>query len=62
MSLNSSFLFGYQSISKGNVALHSALREFQMNILRGHSKTTLTRFWPLLTTYLPLVDIFKEIP
>ena len=32
MSLNSSFLFGYQSISKGNVALDSALREFQMKI------------------------------
>ena len=29
--------------------------------LRGHSKTTLTRFWPFLTTYLPLVDIFEGI-
>ena len=26
--------------------------------LGGHSKTTLTIFAPILTTYLPLVDIF----
>ena len=26
-------------------------------ILRGRPKTTLTRFWHILTTYLPLVDI-----
>ena len=29
--------------------------------VRGHPKTTLTRFWPFLTTYLPLVDIFEGI-
>ena len=27
---------------------------------RGHSKTTLTNFPPILTTYLPLVDIFTK--
>ena len=30
--------------------------------LRGHSKNTLTWFWPFLTTYLPFVDIFKGYP
>ena len=29
--------------------------------IRGRPKTTLTRFWPFLTTYLPLVDIFEGI-
>ena len=28
---------------------------------RGHPKTTLTIFWPFLTIYLPLVDIFEGI-
>ena len=27
-------------------------------VVRGHSQTTLTRYWPLLTIYLPPVDIF----
>ena len=33
----------------------------QSFLIRGHSKTTWTRFWPFLTTYLPTyldVDIF----
>ena len=30
-------------------------------MLRGRSKTTLTRFCPLLTTYLPTVDICEGI-
>jgi len=31
------------------------------NCKRGHPRTTLTRFWPFLTTYPPLVDICKGI-
>ena len=31
-----------------------------MHFLRGHFLTTLTRFWPFLTTYLPQVDICEE--
>ena len=30
--------------------------------LRGRSQTTLTRFWPFLTTYLPIFDIGEGIP
>ena len=33
-----------------------------MHFLRGHFLTTLTRFWPFLTTYLPRVDICEGIP
>ena len=33
--------------------------EFSNNI-RGHSKTTLTIFCPILTTYLPPVDMFTK--
>ena len=32
-------------------------RQF-LNPVRGRPKTTMTRFWHFLTTYLPLVDIF----
>ena len=32
------------------------------NFWRGHSLTTLKRFWPFLTTYLSQVDICERIP
>ena len=31
--------------------------DFQCIHARGHSKSTLTNFCPILTTYLPIVDI-----
>ena len=30
------------------------------DILRGHAKTTFTIFGPIVTTYLPPVDMFTE--
>ena len=37
---------------KINIGFHTS------NTFKGHSKTTMIRFWSLLTTYQPLVDIF----
>ena len=36
------------------------LVSFCLILFRGHSKTTLTIFCPILTTYLPLVDMFTK--
>ena len=52
-------LFGFvRNNATVDAALRSRMEKFQV---KGHAKTALTRFWPFLTTFLPLVDIFEGI-
>ena len=46
------------SIKGGKARIFSGLISEAREPVRGHSKTTLTIFASILTTYLPLVDIF----
>ena len=48
------YQFRYQLMKKEKSLPHC----INSSDFRGHPKTMLTWFWPFLTTYLPLVDIF----
>ena len=52
------------STTTKDLGLWKAFQNFVLiephSMLRGHSKTTLTVFCPILTTYLPPVDIFTK--
>ena len=53
----------YKIVSKSFIIAKKAgeIHEGNFNyLIRGHSKTTLTIFCSILTTYLPLVDMFTK--